>query len=262
LRSRPTGTYVYCLIAARRRPSLAHVPTGLAGLGRVRLLDIEAGRWLAVADAPAAQYNEREINRRLSDLGWVSRAAVSHEAMVEAFVAATAVLPMKLFTIFTSDDRALEHVRNDRRRIEVLLQRVSNHHEWGVRVAFDRLQTSSWVRRRGSRPGRTRNAAGADYLRSKKAYRDAAVQLAQQARRAVAELYARLADRSRSAKRRSASELPTEGGPLLLDAAFLVPTRQTSQFRALIDRQRKTLEPQGYRVRLSGPWPPYSFVQD
>ena len=260
MRSRPIGTYVYCLIAARRRPSLAHAPTGLAGLGRVRLLDVEGGRWLAVADAPAAQYNEREINRRLSDLGWVSRAAVSHEAVVEAFVAATAVLPMKLFTIFTSDDRALEHVRNDRRRIEALLQRVSNHHEWGVRVVFNR--PPPLVKRGGRRSGRTRVEAGADYLRRKKVHRDAAVQLAQQARRAVAELYARLARRSRLAKRRSAGELPIEGGPLLLDAAFLVPTRQTSQFRALIDRQRKSLEPEGYRVRLSGPWPPYSFVQD
>ena len=112
IQKRPTGTYVYCLVAASRRPPVSRLPRGLPGIGRVRLLGVGRHRFLAVADAPLDRYGEEAINRGLSDLDWVARAAVAHEAVVEAFIGASATVPMKLFTIFTSDERAVEHVRD------------------------------------------------------------------------------------------------------------------------------------------------------
>jgi len=136
------GTYVYCVIAAARRPRLARVPPGLPGTGRVRLLDVEPGLFMAVADAPLDRYGEAAITRGLGDLDWVSRAAVAHEAVIESFVGETAVLPMKLFTIFTGDERAVAHVRAERARIAGVVRRVSNHQEWGVRVVLDRARAA------------------------------------------------------------------------------------------------------------------------
>ena len=52
------------------------------------------------------------------------------------------------------------------------------------------------------------------------------------------------------------------GGPLLLDAAFLVPASRSARFRSLAAREARTLDREGYLVTLSGPWPAYSFVQD
>src|SRR5437773_5588216 len=103
-------------------------------MGRVRLLDVRGGRFLVVADAPLERYGEDAINRGLSDLDWVARGAVAHEAVVESFIGASALVPMKLFTIFTSDERALEHVRREAPRVDAVIRRVAHHHEWGVRV--------------------------------------------------------------------------------------------------------------------------------
>jgi len=253
------GTYVYCVIGAARRPRLARVRSGLPGMGPVRLLEVERGLFMAVADAPLDRYGEAAINRGLSDLNWVSRAAVAHEAVVESFISETAVLPMKLFTIFTSDDRAIAHVRAERRRIAAAVKRVANHQEWGVRVVLDRTRaTAAAPKKRMSAGART----GVDYLTRKKAQRDAAVELATHARETVAALYDRLAGRSRLAKRRLASEVPVQGGPLLLDAAFLVPRARATSFQALTARESRSLARHGYGLTVSGPWPPYSFVQD
>ena len=255
------GTYVYCLIAADRRPVLRRRFTRLPGMGPVRLLDVDKNLWLAVADAPLNRYGEAIINRRLSDLDWVSRAAVAHEAVVESFIEQRAVLPMKLFTIFTSDDRALAQVRGDRRRVDAIVKRVANQIEWGVRVSRVRPQaTPAGLRRAGAAPRAARTGAG--YLSQKKSQRDAAVELAERARDTVVDLYDRLSARSRLARRRSASELPVEGGPLLLDAAFLVPRARAAAFRALVAREARRLGPLGYEVAVSGPWPPYTFVKD
>lgn len=258
-----TAVYVFCVIASARRPRVAAKTRTLPGLGPVRLLDIERGMWLAVADAPLSRYSEDAINRGLADLEWVSRAAVAHEAVIEVFVGETAILPMKLFTIFTSDARALEHIASQRTRIASLAKRVANHQEWGVRLVLDRAaaerrSASAAEKRRSGSTG----PSGAAYLTRKKAQRDAVVELASRARDIVAGLYDRLEARSTLAKRRSASELPVKGGPLLLDAAFLVPSARAASFKTLAAREARTLSKQGYALTVSGPWPPYTFVQD
>jgi hypothetical protein len=257
------GTYVYCVIAARRRPRVSKKARGLVAMGAVRLLDVEPGLYVAVADAPLSRYGEAAINRGLSDLEWVSRAAVSHEAVIESFIGETAVLPMKLFTIFTSDARALEDIASQRTRIASLVRRVTNHQEWGVRLVLNRPSAEPAsppvARIRRANPS---GARGAAYLSHKKALRDATVELASRARETVAGLYDRLGASSKLARRRSASELPAQGGPLLLDAAFLVPRARAAAFKALTAREARKLSRQGYGMTVSGPWPPYTFVQD
>ena len=252
------GTYVYGVIAADRRPRLTRVPAGLPGAGSVRLLDVDEGLFIAVADLPLDKYNASAISSGLANLDWVSRVAVAHEAVVESFVASKAVLPMKLFTIFKSDQRAFEHVRAQRVRIADLVERVANQQEWGIRVVLDRTLAAA------AAPKRTAAArgTGASYLAQKKAQRDVSKELASRARDTVASLFDRLAARSSDAKRRSATELPAQGGPLLLDAAFLVPRARATTFKTLAARESKALARQGYGLTLSGPWPPYTFVQD
>jgi hypothetical protein len=259
LRSSTNGTYVYCVVAAERRPKLTGMPRGLPATGPPRLLDVDAGLYAVVADAPLDKYGEAAINTGLTDLDWVSRAAVAHEAVVEAFIAETAVLPMKLFTIFTSDDRAVAHVRAERARIAAAVKRVADHQEWGVRVVLDRARAAAAAPKKKAAKAAT---TGVAYLSRKKEQRDAVVELVAHARETVSALYDRLSARARLAKKRAASELPVQGGPLLLDAAFLVARTRASSFQALAARESRALARHGYALTFSGPWPPYSFVQE
>jgi Gas vesicle synthesis protein GvpL/GvpF len=258
-----SGTYVFCLVAGARRPSVARAPRAHAGMGRIRLVDVDRRLWLAVADAPLDRYGEDAINRGLSDLEWVSRAAVAHEAVVESFAGASAVVPMKLFTIFMSDARALEYIARERPRVDAVLKRVAHHLEWGVRVVPDRPRSAA-AARPPARPGAGGSGAGsgAAFLTRKKAQRDAAVELGGRAREVVADLYDRLAAHARAATRRAPGERPVQGGPLLLDAAFLVSRSRSARFEKLATRAARDLERRGYRVTLSGPWPPYSFIEE
>jgi len=223
------------------------------------VLDARGGLHVVVADAPLSEYGEAAIARGLANLEWVSRAAMAHERVVESFGSADAVLPMKLFTIFTSEARVLAHVSEQRKRLDTLVRRVSGHDEWSVRVVLDRARAERVAPKFApSSDGRT----GVAYLARKKARRDAAKELAERAQETVADLYDRLSARARHAKRRTASELPAQGGSLLLDAAFLIPRRRTASFKTLAGREAKAMARHGYGVTLTGPWPPYSFVQD
>lgn len=261
-----SATYVYCVVAAARPPRLDAAPAGLRGTGKPRLLEIDRGLFAVVTSAPLKQYGEEAIQRGLANLDWVSAAAVAHEAVVEHFADADAVLPMRLLSaIFTSDDRARAHLRAERGRLAATAKRVAKHQEWGVRVLLDRTVAIAQAEGRADRRQRAstaKAASGAAYLSRKKAHRDAAAELATRAHETVAALYDRLASKARLARRRSARELPAQGGALLLDAAFLVPKSRARTFRASAAREARSLAPHGYTVTLTGPWPPYTFVQD
>jgi len=256
-----TATYVYALISARRQPSLGRVPRGLPSAGPVRLLeivDVRPRQWLVVSTVPLDRYGEAAIRKGLNDLAWVSRAAVGHERVIDAFHGVEAVLPMKLFTIFSTDARAIEDVRDDASRIAGLLRRVSGRREWGVRVALDRSAPGKTAKK----TTREAKTAGAGYLTHKKAARDERADQARRAFDAAADVYRMAAPLATLARKRSVSELPGGGGALLLDAVFLVPIRREASFRKTISRQEQAARKSGCRVMLSGPWPPYSFVQD
>jgi hypothetical protein len=256
---------VYCLVKGARRPSLGRAPAGIGG-GAVRTLDAGDGVWLIVSTVPEPAYGEAAVARGLQDLDWIGRQAMAHEAVVERFLAAPAVLPMKLLTLFTSDDRALQHVRRDRRRIAAILGRVERQTEWGVRLMLDEQAVRQAAgappaRRAGSGPlsgtaylARQRDQIASRQARLADAIADANRLYRTMARAATAAVRLPLADRP-------ATESRPSGSRLVLDAAFLVPRRRAAAFRTLLRGQGRLLKASGLVASLTGPWPPYNFVR-
>jgi predicted nuclease with RNAse H fold len=254
-----TATYLYCLVRAERRPSVAGAPRGLPGLGPVRIVPAADDLWLVAADAPLSQYGGAPIERHLRDLEWVAVRGAAHARVVEHFARRRTTLPMKLFTLFTGDARAVEHVRGAQARVRRVLERVEGCREWGVRVRLD----AGLVRRR-ARPRPSAAAAarrsGTRFLLAKKQERDTAREILREGRAAVEDAFEELAGLVEATRRRPAAEL--DGSRVVLDAALLVPARRLTTFRRAVRRRSSELATRGYRLTLTGPWPAYNFVGD
>jgi gas vesicle protein GvpL/GvpF len=52
----------------------------------------------------------------------------------------------------------------------------------------------------------------------------------------------------------------SRGWHLALNAAYLVPDADTEAFHARVDALARQYRPQGLRIDLTGPWPPYNFA--
>jgi hypothetical protein len=172
---------------------------------------------------------------------------------VERFIAADAVLPIKVFTIFTSDERALAQTRSDWERIEALLRGMTGLVEWGLRLMFDQ-------RKAPAAATTSRAASGRHYLLAKQRHHAAAVTHTRLVRQRTAGVVTALAAIARDVRQRPLATAATSGSRLLLDAAFLVPRTRERRFRAAVAQQTRRLAPEGFAVHLSGPWPPYSFI--
>lgn len=251
--SAPSAVYLYALVRSERRPSLAGAPDGLPGTGPLRLIEAGPGLWLVAADAPLALYGEQAIAEGLKDLDWVAPRALAHEAVVRYVARKRTTVPMRLFTLFRSDDRAQEHVRKAQRRLTRLLARVDGCEEWGVRL-FARESAPAVPRVRAASPD-----AGRRFLEQKRALHRSQRQVPVGTVRAAQSLVRQLA---RVARDQRKLPIPAEArsGRMLVDAAFLVPSDARPRFRAALAKAASGARGQGIELTVTGPWPPYNFV--
>jgi hypothetical protein len=251
-------TYLYCLIEADGKPPTARAPRGLPGTGPLRLLPAADGLWLVAAEVPASLYEAATIERGMRDLEWLVGRAAAHARVVEHFARRHTTLPMKLFTLFTGEERAVSHVRSSEARIRRVLERVEGCREWGVRVRLD----PALARRRATprSPAAGARRSGTRFLLAKKQERDVARAVVREGRAAVEAAFEELAGLADATRRRSVAEL--DGTRVVLDAALLVPAGRLTRFRRAVRHSSGALATRGYRLTLTGPWPAYNFVGD
>jgi hypothetical protein len=211
--------------------------------------------WLVAASVPLDVYGTRALDSLLGDLDEVGRVAVAHEAVVEHFAlgAGLTVVPLKLFTMFSTPERAVADIAGRRRSIEAAMKRIEGAEEWGIRVTMTKQP-------RGTRPTAARATSGAAFLAAKKRARDEVQNARIAAAEAAVAVFERLTGVARDARRRS--DAPAVGvTPPLLDAAFLVVSKQRDRFTAAAREEADACARAGAQMTLTGPWPAYNFIQ-
>jgi len=262
MRRSARATYLYCLVEweiSFPAVAAAGAPEGLPGASPPRTVDLGDGLALVASDVPLPDYAAEAIEERLADLEWVSARALAHERVVEHFAAAGTVLPFQLFTLFTDEARAKADVAGRRPQIARTLERLRGAREGGVRIAFDPAAAPG-AAGSGAADGDGAAVSGRAFLLHKKRRQEAGRELAQSAERAVEALYQALAGQARAARRRE--PMPEAGARLLLDATFLVPRTAATAFEAALAGGTGDLAACGCEATLTGPWPPYSFVEE
>jgi hypothetical protein len=249
-----TAAYLYCLVRSATRPSMRAAPDGLPGATRPEALAISAGLWAIAADVPLRRYGPEPLAVALRDLDWVSRAALAHEAVVEHFCRrrGVTVLPLKMFTMFSTRERATADLRSRRQGLASVFRRIQGAEEWGVRISLDV--------RPGRPTARPTETGGAAFLAAKKQARDRAREQVVAAVEAAEAGFVTLDAVARASTRRDDVPAGVESPPLL-EAAFLVPTTKRARFKAIAKALAMDCRRAGARMTLSGPWPAYSFAQ-
>jgi hypothetical protein len=243
-------TVLYCVVQA---PASLEVPSGgLPGAEGPRVLPLSGGLAAIVATLPDRDYAPDVVNEKLRDMDWVSKAAVGHEQLLEAVMrSAAAILPMKLLTLFSGDERLLKDLAQQRARLTRAAAHVAGCEEYGLRiVALDAAPAAA----EAARP-----ASGTAFLERKKQARDDARVQATGRAAFAREAFEALAGAARDAVNRPLQADDVERP--LLDAAFLVAADQRTAFGRAADALGARAAREHCMFKLTGPWPPYHFVQ-
>jgi len=244
-------TVLYCV--ARASAPIAPPHGGLPGADAPRLLPLPGGLVAIVASVPDGQYAPDAVEARLRDMDWVSTAALGHEQLLESVMrSARAVVPMKLLTLFSGDERLLTDLSKQRKRLERAADAVEGCEEYGLRIVTLDAPPAAQA-------GVARPQSGTAFLQRKKQMRDTARD--QSARRAA---FAREAFQKLAAAAKDAISRPVQGDDLerpLVDAAFLVAADGRQAFGRVADALSARAAVEHCLFKLTGPWPPYHFVQ-
>jgi len=260
-----SATYVYGVVkvAARAKAVALKIAKGAKGLPEgepPRLIDAGGDYRLVVSTVPLPTYSAESIEGKLRDLDWIGVAAAAHEMVLEGAAESGTVVPMKLFTIFNDDARAIAHVVRMKRELDRVVTKIAGCDEWGLRILFDEGQALERKRAEQMAKDARTPVSGTSFLLRKKAQEETRRVLTFEAKEEVDGLFDRLKRASKKAVRRPPPNREL-AGRVLLDAVFLVPRKGTSTFKSTIAGTAEELVREGYQITLTGPWPAYSFVE-
>ena len=245
----PNATYVYCLVHSAKAPSIRGVPGSVPGAGRPRLLAIDRDVWAVVADAPLERFAGEALRQEMQDVENISRHAFAHASVIEFFFRRSSVIPLKLFTLFSSDEKARSDVRSRLASLKRMFAVLRGLEEWGVRIIAGEVEAEA---------ARTLDS-GRDYLQLKKRLHD---QTAAPPRATTNAVDGALRSLGRLASKTRKEMFPPagRGRPYIKGASFLVTAKRRTVWKKEAARIAAALAAQGHRLEMSGPWPPYHFV--
>lgn len=249
------AVYVYGLLKSARAPALKKSVKGLSGTKKLRTLNAGDGWSALVADAPLALYDAAAIDARLRDLDWVSERAGEHDAVLEHAMELGTLIPLKLFTLFSNEERALAHVQKSKRSLDRVVERIAGCEEWSLRIMLDEKR----ARARAEAPAPKKKVSGTAFLERKKAIEDTRRRTGIRGAAEAEELFASLSKLAKSAVRRPAPNRDL-AARVFLDAVFLVPKKSVAKLQAAVGKVAPSLVEEGFDITLSGPWPAYSFI--
>ena len=249
-----SAIYLYCVVKTAKKPTPAGAPAGLPGAKPVAVVAVADSLWLVTASVPLDQYGPGQLETMLGDLDRVGDIALAHEDVVEHFAqrSGATVVPMKLFTIFSTVERAVKDVASRRASIDTAIEKIAGAEEWGIRVVRGVTQEKETKAPVAPR-------SGAAFLAAKKQVRDDVKNAKLAVAEAATRAFERLAAMSKDARRREAA--PAAGTtPPLLDAAFLVPSADRDKFTAAARLEAAACADAGGHMIVTGPWPAYNFI--
>src|SRR5438270_6748960 len=90
-----------------------------------------------VGSVDAQQFGPEALARNLENLDWLAAKARIHDAIVAAVAACGPVVPVRLATLFSSDEGVRQLLRDRRDDFQRALRAVTGRAEWGVKAYVD-----------------------------------------------------------------------------------------------------------------------------
>ncbi|MFL5345792.1 MAG: GvpL/GvpF family gas vesicle protein [Hyalangium sp.] len=237
--SRPggAGLMLYCIANAS-----SAVPSDEPGVHGTRLLRVVQGELVAVV-SPVADL-ARVTAPVQADL-------LAYERVIRSQHAVADVVPMRFGSVLTGEAAVRAHLGEQRATYLRVLARVTGCVEMGVRALISPPPPS--VVREEAAPPPIRS--GADYLKARQRRYSAESELREHGAALEQSLLSKVAPLCREHRLELSRSRP--GEPVLCSVYFLVPRDQVPAFRAALASSPGADQPE---TSLSGPWPPFNFV--
>ncbi|GGQ13971.1 hypothetical protein BKA00_001895 [Actinomadura coerulea] len=272
-----TGVYLYGVARGLDPAALGDTP-GVAG-APVRGV-VAAGLTALVSTVRLDEYGESALRANLEDLEWLEATARAHHDVVDRAAHAAPTAPVRIATIYRDDARVAEVLTDEGGRFTEVLDLIDGRSEWGVKAYADPALLRGDTGRDGPDPGGGlapgaesltgphQGAAGtapagpgAAYLRRRQQERRRRADAGRRVGEQADAVHAELADHAVASRHHPPQDprLSGRADTQILNVAYLLDEEQVEGFLAVARAAGERLA--GIEVEVTGPWPPYSFIE-
>jgi hypothetical protein len=210
----------------------------------------------------ANEFSQDVIDRRAGDLEWLGSIGYRHQAVMADLMKKTAIVPLRAFTLFSSEEALRAYLNEQGELLSKTLDRLDGKQEWTLRIELEPTKWSEALTGRVASLRDLQNEIGAAspgkafLLRKKldderkRASHTAEDELVGEIEQAV---MARL-----SCETVAESRQRREGAFPQINV--LLERDEESVLQQLREELTARYEPEGVTLALSGPWPPYTFA--
>jgi hypothetical protein len=208
------------------------------------------------------EFSQDVIDRRAGDLEWLGAIGYRHQAVMSDLLKQTATVPLRAFTLFSSEEAVRSYLTDERELLSKTLDRLDGKQEWTLRIE---LEPAKWS---AALTGRVASL------------RDLQQDIAAAPPGKAFLLRKKLDDEKKRASHRAEDELVGEIEHAVigkLSCETIAESRQRRdgafpQINVLLNRDEEAIlqelrdelasryEHEGVTLALSGPWPPYTFA--
>ncbi len=217
-----------------------------------------------ISKVPLEEFGEDALKKSIANMQWLERVARAHDAIVRHISSLSTIVPVRFGTVFLTAKNIEDFLVNNQQQLRSLLDSLNNLWEMGITLEFDeqKIAETLYDCSKEIRDLEAKiNAAGtgAAYLLKKKLetmQTDYVTMLIEEQTDAFTAVIATLVTRI---KKGELKRLPEKGLRCYVNLACLVPKDTVDSFKQQVSSIADSSNLKGITVRITGPWPPYSF---
>lgn len=257
------GILLYC-IANELNNEIFNI-IGMDGNGKLYSIE-NSGLFAIVGNVDLAQYGQEAMAEKGEDVEWLKKKAVMFMDIILKINSLSCIIPMKFLTIFTAEDRVKDIVTENFDLFEHNFERINNKEELSVKIYCDgkkykeKVMANEITNFEKSLVGKPKGAA---FFLKKKFEGE----LDDKIQSRICNLANEFTDNMKSlasemkSNKIIAKEITEISIPMILNCAYLVDNDKQEQFLDKIEELKESYEDNGFIIKLSGPWPPFSFCE-
>lgn len=218
-----------------------------------------------VSPIPFDQFSPQQIEQ--AELAWLAAKAEAHQNVLAALLPHATVLPLRFGTLCRTREDVQQLLQENRAVFQQNLADLTGQTEWGVKIFFAGESLTEYVRQhlpdvQHLEQEMATQGAGRAYFGRKKMAQVVDTAVRQTQEQIVADCHEKLtqhAHKTRLNPLPNAELTGTQATPLL-NGAYLIPHDAQDNFAQQVKQLQESYAPLGFEILLTGPWPPYNFV--
>lgn len=188
------------------------------------------------------------IRKSMRDNGWLKDQVRHHAGVLSEAKGLMTIIPLRFGTVFSSENGIRRFVETQRSKMMDTLSRLQDKSEFGIRVVCDAERVLSHAEFKG-------------IVDQQKYSKDGGLTLDAIMANVGRRIHAPLNEMASEAVSKGIPAAPsTENMIVALNSTYLVPVVGEKNFRARVTTLAQEMRNFGVTIEVSGPWPPYHFV--